>query len=400
MTGMRAFTFLAIAALSTAVTGGWAALGASEQLAAAPKKSISDTTWIRASNKHADFIVFTETGQSAGSVASQSGRATVRAISGTVLGTDGAQPILHNGCIKVDCEKGNFTVGTRMFAATVPAGASAIIESFPAGWVFRVIALSTPNAQDLVSVKFKATRLPTRLAAGETVHSEGGDHVSSVSKFDAAKFADGEEAPLLTGVSASSTPSRLIAIRGTEFKCMSSGVLAIREGEFLAQSASNLTISGPSGAAEIKKGAFVDVEAYMGDYRIKALSGPGHTSVKTSEQTLTLHPGQELFLTRRVIEDSDLTPADGVGRRRFDRYTLKDGTKAVMSDFSILSFLGVAEHMVSLRKSTNADQKVMSEKLLKTAAAIHALTQASGPYKSTARTTKPKPTKDSTGRSA
>lgn len=378
---------LVVAITITAALLGCAGFAASE----APKKSASDSTWIRASSKHTEFIAFTENGQSIMPFAQQSGRASVSGVAGTVISIDNSQPTLHNGCIKIDCEKGNVTFGARLFAVTVPAGATAFVQSFPATHVFRVAALSAPD-KEVITVRFKQARVPVRLAAGEAVSTHGTDHPATPSKFDAKEvLKDTPDAePLLKTSDVASTPCKLTALRGTEFKCKSSGIIAVRDGEALIQCNSGVSVAGPIAVAVAKKGALVDVEAYSGDFRVKALSGPGHVAVQAGDQTLPVHPGQELFVANRVIEDSDLTPPDGVGRRRFDRLTLTNGGKAVMSDFSILSFLGAAEHMQAMRHSSDADDHAVAERILKTAAVVHSLTTASGPYKLAPRTARKK----------
>jgi hypothetical protein len=343
------------------------------------QKSVSDSTWIKSSARHARFIVFTESGQTGDPIVQTSGHATVRGIAGTVMSTEG-MPMLHNGFIKVDCDRGSVTIGTRAFQVTIPDGGSALIESFPAIRSFRVASLTAP-ANDAVSVRYKQARLPVRLSAGEMVSTEG-DHPTSTQKFDAKVFSAlvPEDQPLLDGADASSQPSRINAIQATQFKCMSSGAVAIREGECLISTGSNLSVLGPTAQAVAKKNALIDVEAYTGDFRVKSLSGPGHVTVQEGEQTLPLHPGQEIFIAKRVVEDSDKTPPDGVGRRKFENLTLKDGTKAIMSDFSIPSFMTAAEHAQAIRRSSDPHDHDVSERILKTAAAVQALTMTKGMY--------------------
>ena len=342
------------------------------------QRSVADSTWIKSSARHSRFTVFTENGQVADPMVQQSGHGTMRAISGTVISTEGT-PMLHNGCIKVDCDKGNVTIGTRVFQVTVPDGGSALIESFPAIRSFRVVALKAPQ-NDAVTVRYKQARLPVRLGAGEMVATEG-DHPTSTTKFDPKTFVQPvpEDQPLIEGADSGSQPSRIYAIQATQFKCMSSGAVAIREGECLISTGSALTALGPTAEAVAKKNALIDIEAYTGDFRVKSLSGPGHVSVQEGEDTLPLHPGQEIFVAKRVVEDSDKTPPDGVGRRKFTDLLLKDGTKAIMSDYSIMSFLAV-EHLLALRRSSDPKDRDIVERILKTAAAVQSLTASSGMY--------------------
>jgi hypothetical protein len=60
--------------------------------------------------------------------------------------------------------------------------------------------------------------------------------------------------------------------------------------------------------------------------------------------------------------------------------TLKDGTKAIMSDFSIPSFMTAAEHAQAIRRSSDPHDHDVSERILKTAAAVQALTMTKGMY--------------------
>jgi hypothetical protein len=352
---------------------------------AAKIKKLLDSTWIRASARHTEFMALTESGQSV-PIAQRGGRGTMRGIAGSIVSADTSQPFLHDGGIKVVCDKDYVTVSARAYSVTVPAGASILMESFPSIQMYRVIALSAPS-QKFVEVTFKKSRLPVRLASGEMVSTEGTDHPASPTKFHEKNFLDAnpEYAPLLADTAATSAPSKLVAINGTEFKCMSSGVISLRDGELLIQCASPLAVRGPAAEAVAKKGALIDVEAYTGEFRVKSLSGPGHLAVQEGEQTLPINPGQELFITKKVIEDSDLTPPDGVGRRRFDKMTLVDGTKAVMSDFSILAFLAAGEHMQALRHSKDSNDHSVAERILKTAAAVQSLTMASGRYQASPR---------------
>jgi len=344
--------------------------------------SIVDSTWIKSSPRHSKFTLFTESGQS-DPIIETTGHGTIRAIAGTVLGTDGL-PMVLNGCVKVACDKGKISIGTRMFSVTIPLGAQAIVESFPSIHSFRVVALPSSGNSPVI-VNSKQARLPVRLGSGEMLATEDGS-LGSAMKYDQSSFCllTPEAQSLINSAEANSLPCRITTIEATHFKCTSAGAVAISEGECLISAGSGLTVLGPTAETIAKQNALIDVEAYAGNFRVKALSGPGHVSILEGDQSLPLHPGQEIMITKRKIDDSDKKPPDGIGRRFIEELKLKDGARAIMSDYSIMSFLA-AEHLLQLRRSADPKDQNIINRILKTAAAIQSLTASRGNYTASPR---------------
>lgn len=378
-----AYAILITSAYASIIVSASASVSAADELLLSTKTMrevhrIVDSTWIKSSTRHSNFTLFTENGQQGDPVTQSSGHGTIRAIAGTVIGTDGL-PMVHNGCVKVACDKGKISIGTRMFSVTIPRGAQALVESFPSINSFRVVALPSSENSPLI-VNSKQARLPVRLSSGEMLATEGGI-LGAATRYDPKTFSAliPEDQPLIDGTEADSLPSRITTIEATRFKCTSAGAVAISEGECLISTGSVLNVLGPTAEAVAKPNALIDFEASAGAFRVKALSGPGHVSILEGDQSLPLHPGQEILITKREIEESDKKPPDGIGRRFIEELKLKDGARAIMSDYSIMSFL-VVEHLQQLRRSPDPKDQNIIKRILKTAAAVQSLTASRGSY--------------------
>jgi hypothetical protein len=132
----------------------------------------------------------------------------------------------------------------------------------------------------------------------------------------------------------------------------------------------------------VKKGALISIEEEDGVVRVKACSGPDHACAIVDGHKISLAPGQEMLLTASTPTESELSPADGVGRRILSTNAVKEGVYVTISDFSIISYVQNAGYLQSLRTVSGDNDKRILNSLLKTAAAIQTLSGAKkGAYK-------------------
>ncbi|MFN8657734.1 MAG: hypothetical protein U0105_15450 [Candidatus Obscuribacterales bacterium] len=175
----------------------------------------------------------------------------------------------------------------------------------------------------------------------------------------------------------------IIGSADTRFRTDEDGNLILQHGSMFVEASGNMTVKSSRGAVELKPGALVHIDSRDGLMSVKACSGPGDVKVSRPAFNQALAPGQELLLSAHRPTKNEMTPADGIGRRKQDVKELSDGTHAVISDFAMITLIGNLTH---LRKSTSAADKKIVDRLLRTAAAVGIATSGRGIY-----TSKPKP---------
>lgn len=124
------------------------------------------------------------------------------------------------------------------------------------------------------------------------------------------------------------------------------------------------------GSLRIKKGAMVSLHVSSDSIRVIACSGPNHVRLVTRGLAIPVELAQEVVLSRHQLTQDECIPTDGIGRRRIQQNAVADGVNVTRSDVSLVSFLA----------NTRGIPKACSDRILKTAAVIHQLTQNRGSY--------------------
>jgi hypothetical protein len=147
----------------------------------------------------------------------------------------------------------------------------------------------------------------------------------------------------------------------------------------------NIAIRTAFGDIKVRKGAVTSVSQNARGLRITALSGPADVVVEIGKQTLTLAPGEEVFLSEAGSAETGVRRADGVGRRGFVRHAFPNGVVAQRCEVSILSMISNAGHMQKLSRPQTKAEKAIASRLMKTAAALHMMTAGHGSFSAIAK---------------
>lgn len=156
--------------------------------------------------------------------------------------------------------------------------------------------------------------------------------------------------------------------------------ITLTSGQIFLNPVRAVTVVTPYGEVYVRTGALVSVAVEIDGVRIAACSGPGDVRVKAGGRNFQLAPGSEALIGERAPSHDRIHRSDGVGRRASNTITLGDGLYLTVSEFSIITMMGNLPHLQVLVHPATQIEKRMSERLLKTAAALHHLTQGNGAY--------------------
>ncbi len=134
-----------------------------------------------------------------------------------------------------------------------------------------------------------------------------------------------------------------------------------------------------------KKGSLFSVSTEEGGLRVAVCSGPGHVSLHVGESEITLTAGEEVVISDHKLSEAEQGKADGIGRRHFSNYKLSANRHVSICEISLSSVIGNWSGLSASSTENNHVAKQISGKMLKTAAALHVVTQSHGAYQSRAR---------------
>jgi hypothetical protein len=349
-------------------------------------------TWIRVSPRRCDFQVFTRPQQGFAGRFASAEDAVVVGSPGAVVSIDNNVPILHNGCLFITCKRGIVTLTTRLATVNIPAGLSAMVETVPASSLVRVAVISGDSKQVVKTSSRKGRQFYSLHAGQEVVFSDRtGDQAPHT--FDIAKVSPTEDILQLFNGNVpvgiyTKAPLHILGAEATEFRYAAPDTIALRTGELFVSVPDKLVIRTAVGDAVASKGAIIDVDADVSDMRLKAFSGPGHSAIVCGDRSFAVTPGQEMMVAAHEIEQADLNPPDGVGRRRGEKISIDHQLYGASSDFSMISFLNEAPHVQAIKHAVSGDYKLTLEKILKTAAVVQTISSRYGAYRSVERVTR------------
>jgi hypothetical protein len=365
---------------------------------------------------------------SANQVLQGSGGQVIAGTPGTLLSREQDTIILHKGKISVKCGKNALTVQTPEGAVTVKKDSVAVIELSESNNL-RLSAISTNEDAATFTPVGSAASLPIPaghqivLADGNIEEEElisidgsesivGGSiqHVASSSQKTTPpqsekrfyKQSRAGRMPRLAGsigkgsvpqnketrelVSAweklqlsSSQPLQLLAQPGTRFAQDGKGSIKLMQGTVFLNSKETFTIETAYGKIRTEANAITMIELTDKCCRVKSFSGPGHQTIDSGNQQISLIPGQELIMSKSELKANEINPADAIARRsRFANQTT-DGMVYSVNDFAISSMLHYAGYR-NMISSIDSSGKLL-EKILKTAVVVEMVTRARGQFK-------------------
>jgi hypothetical protein len=141
-----------------------------------------------------------------------------------------------------------------------------------------------------------------------------------------------------------------------------------------------------AGDVEIQadRGAMLAAEVIQGRVYVRACSPAGTISVKVERNSITLNPGEELVVTSHNPDASEISPADGIGRRN-TRHMRIGQRYVVINEFAIITMLSKSAAMENIVHSKKASEKKLLERMLKTAATVDTVLKYRGAYAASLR---------------
>lgn len=352
--------------------------------------------WIRVSERRHEFFVFTREQQGISGAVAQAQNAEILGSSGTILSVDNKTALLHDGTLLISCRKGNLILGTGSSKIVIPENVIALVEkdsSSKRGSTPEKIAVFSPDQKAIVKLSRKGGKEVIELHNNEVLlfglKDEGRPEPVSFEKNKNLAFNTSSLSLIAENKTAdlkiASTPLIILATDSTMFRCPAPDTIALRSGQIFAEVADKLRVETALAALAAAKGAIIDIEADKESSRIKSFSQSGHVEVHCAEQPIKLSAGQELLIESHAIEEKDIYPADGIGRRRTESVNLKNKLFGSTCDFSMISYLNECDHVLEIKRALDEDMKDLRERILKTASALQTITAHHGNYRATSR---------------
>ena len=223
-------------------------------------------------------------------------------------------------------------------------------------------------------------------AAAQSAAQKAGQAAAQLTSQAASQVAvqpqsqGAEQLAAATAASRAREPMHLLATDDSSFLREPNGDLVLGRGNFFLRLPGSLKLKTAHAEIEGLPGSMVSVDHGQGYARIKALSGPGHVTVKVGGRPTALSVGEEMFVADHRPADAEMVPQDGVGRRALRAYSAGDSATAVVSEFSMISFLKNSGQMLAVRRGTDQSNRQILASLLKTAAALHMTAGHKGRY--------------------
>jgi hypothetical protein len=165
----------------------------------------------------------------------------------------------------------------------------------------------------------------------------------------------------------------------TELSSTVDGTLQLQSGEIFLDASCPLPVQAGSIQVLAGKAALASIRSKDGITYVRVCSSAGSVSVKVNGRTLLLNAGEELMACVHRPDNSEIHPADGMARRN-SHTTAYGNTYVTISDFSIISMVSAHDMLCSLHDSENSADRLLLNRLLKTAATIDVVLRHRGAY--------------------
>jgi hypothetical protein len=163
--------------------------------------------------------------------------------------------------------------------------------------------------------------------------------------------------------------------------CDDRNLILTGRGAILVEAVEDVKIATDFATVSLKKGGLICIDSSTSSVRIKACSGPGHVSILSGPRKLDMLPGQELFLCDYIPNEEHKLPADGIGRRKLQMFSLNSKIQAVLCDYSVVTLIASRRAAFEAGLANRQYKRNIESKLLKTAAVIDQVTRKRGIYK-------------------
>lgn len=161
--------------------------------------------------------------------------------------------------------------------------------------------------------------------------------------------------------------------------------IALETGELVLHPVVDTTIHSTLADVKVKKGGLVAVSIEDAGMRLDNCGDLGTVVLQVGKHKFELKSGEEVVISDHELTEDEQKKADGIGRRKFQKIALDGGIHATMCEVSISGVLTNTAHLEGLRNPASMVERNLKAKMMKTAAAVHTVTQSHGLYQSKAR---------------
>jgi hypothetical protein len=156
--------------------------------------------------------------------------------------------------------------------------------------------------------------------------------------------------------------------------------IRLTKGELFVN-ATSASVELKTDAADIQagKGALVSVRTLQGSTYVKSCSGSSTVNVIINGKTFALNTGEELLVTDHKPDDSEIHPADGIGRRQTST-SMAGRHYVTISDFAIITMLSQSDALAQVVHASDSESKRLLNSILKRAAAVDTVMKYRGAY--------------------
>jgi hypothetical protein len=147
---------------------------------------------------------------------------------------------------------------------------------------------------------------------------------------------------------------------------------------------SDIIVGTQEGDVHIPAGSAVFIMETGNDVAVYDLhdSRTGSIKIVAGKRLLTLAPGRQVVLTRRLDDKfEEVNPGNRIGFRKHKDVVLGEGIKAHVSEFSIPSAVATVAPIKKLLASNRPQDRKLVNQMLTNAVILSEMTAAVGPYR-------------------
>lgn len=167
-----------------------------------------------------------------------------------------------------------------------------------------------------------------------------------------------------------------------------SNYFKLSKGNVLFKPVQDIVVGTQEGDVHIPAGSAVFIIETGHDVAIYDLhdSRSGSIKIVSGKRLITLAPGRQVVLTKRLDEDFEkINPGNRIGYRKPKSVLVGEGIKAYVTDFSIPSAVAVVQPLRTMLKSETARDRKLVDKVLTNAVILSQMTASMGPYRGNAK---------------
>lgn len=171
---------------------------------------------------------------------------------------------------------------------------------------------------------------------------------------------------------------RLAATKDCLYRKKAASEIELLDGTLLIDASQPITVSSPLSRIEFNKGTLAVLRVRNGAEHVLQLLESA--KVLYGKHSGRLHCGDEGFIANHAPEVREILFEDGIGRRRVRTDELGNGMHLTITEFSLVQAMEREPVLYGFLHSGQKRDKLLKEKLIRTAAALGVATARHGQY--------------------